>query len=55
MSAMLIGLDWTAVAARLESAPAQTRARVLDLLEGVEAGAVKAAAQAARERGGDHG
>jgi hypothetical protein len=51
---MLQGLDWETVRARLSDAPEAVRARVLDLLEGIEGGAVSAHARAARE-GRDHG
>lgn len=46
---MLTGLDWGALALRLEGADAETRARVIDLAGGVEAGAVAASAAIARE------
>lgn len=48
---MLTGLDWSGMAAKLEGADAETRARVLDLLRGIEAGAMKMAARTAREPG----
>lgn len=49
MSVVLTGLDWQAVALRLEGADAETRARVIDLAGAVEAGAVAASAAIARE------
>ncbi|HRE45744.1 MAG TPA: hypothetical protein PKY87_17480 [Terricaulis sp.] len=52
MSVVLTGLDWGAVALRLEGADADTRARVIYLAGAVEAGAVAASAAIARETGG---
>ncbi len=37
-----MGLDWQAIAPRLEAADGETRARVMDLLEEIEAGAMAA-------------
>ncbi|HRO02476.1 MAG TPA: hypothetical protein PLS69_02580 [Terricaulis sp.] len=42
---MLAGLDWTVMHARLADAPPETRARVIDLLDGIEAGAMAANAK----------
>jgi hypothetical protein len=48
----MVGLDWNAVGARLEGADAETRARVMDLLGAIEAGAVKASAERGAESEG---
>lgn len=42
----MVGLNWAAVEGRLADADAETRARVMDLIAAVEAGAL--AADAAR-------
>lgn len=50
---MLTGLDWTAVGERVDAyglAP-ERRARALDLLGAIEAGALAAAAQRRSEQG----
>lgn len=48
---MLAGLDWSVIGVRLADAPAETRARVFDLLEAIEEGALSANSKRMREGG----
>lgn len=52
---MLTGLDWATARERVDALglPAERRSRVMDLLEAIEAGAMKADAAARAERGSE--
>lgn len=53
MSGAMAGLDWPAALARAQTlAPHEDQARIAQLMEHVEAGAMEAAARRAEEEGG---
>lgn len=52
---MLVGLNWSAVGSRLDAlnVDAEARARIIELMSAIEAGAMKAAADRRAESGED--